>query len=300
MPVSRNRFTQRQYMLNTLFEVNHYLDTDLHEVNLHHHDFYEVYLLLEGAVYYSVDNRSYRLIPGDILLISPEELHQSRIDLNKSNYERMVLWISRRFMETYSTKETNLALCFDSHSPNRTNLIRLPSEHRKKAYDLTKELSFAKDAKEYASDVFCTGAMLQLLSILNHFYTVAPQAHDTPKDKGSVIVANALTYINAHYQEELSLDILAQKNFISKYYLSHEFQRNVGTSVYKYIIQKRLMVAYSLLSEHVLPKEACMLCGFGDYANFYRAFKKEYGMNPKAFAQLVRENEKKLESQINY
>ncbi len=283
-----NTFTQRQYMmLNSLFEINHYEDNDLYEVSLHHHNFYEIYLLLDGTVNYIIDNRNYRLLPGDILLISPEELHQSRIDAKKSKYERLVLWVSRRFIELYSTKDTDLAMCFNSKSPHRTNLIRLPVEQRKKISKLLYLIEENNHSEEFGSDVLCTGVLLQLLSNLNCFYLSASPEHDIPKDKSSTIVSNVLTYINEHYQDDLSLDDLADRNFISKYYLSHEFQRHVGTSVYKYIIQKRLMVAHSLLNEGILPKEACAICGFGDYANFYRAFKKAYGMNPKAYAQHV-------------
>ncbi len=286
MTKKNNVFTHRQYMmLDSLFEINHYIDTDLNEVALHHHNFYEVYLLLNGYVDYFIDNRKYKLLPGDILLISPEELHQSCINVAKSKYERLVLWISRSFMETYSTEVTNLTTCFNSHSAHRTNLVRLPAEQRQIIYTLLNEILKSKNSQQYANDVMCTGAILQLLANLNNFYTNAPQLHDVPQHRSSAVISNVLTYINGHYQEDLSLDELASKNFISKYYLAHEFKRQVGTSVYKYIMQKRLMVAHSLLCEGALPQKACFICGFTDYANFYRAFKKTYGISPKEFVQ---------------
>ena len=61
---------------------------ELGEVSLHHHDFYEIYLFLNGSVEYSIESRIYRLLPGDILLIGPMELHQPRIAKDHGPYER--------------------------------------------------------------------------------------------------------------------------------------------------------------------------------------------------------------------
>ena len=95
-----------------------------------------------------------------------------------------------------------------------------------------------------------------------------------------------LNYINDHYHEELSLDLLASRFFVNKYHLSHEFNRLVGTSIYRYVIQKRLVIAKQMLSDGLPPTDVYQHCGFGDYSNFYRAFKAEYGISPKDFSGL--------------
>ncbi|MFQ7002991.1 MAG: AraC family ligand binding domain-containing protein [Ruthenibacterium lactatiformans] len=87
-------FTQRQHMLRPGYEIFRYCDSELGEVSLHHHDFYEIYLFLNGSVEYSIESRIYRLLPGDILLIGPMELHQPRIAKDHGPYERMVLWLT--------------------------------------------------------------------------------------------------------------------------------------------------------------------------------------------------------------
>ena len=68
---------------------------------------------------------------------------------------------------------------------------------------------------------------------------------------------------------------------MSKYHLSHEFSRVVGTGVYRYIMLKRLLIARQMLSGGVAPGTVFSSCGFGDYANFYRAFKSQYGISPR-------------------
>ena len=57
-------FTQRQHMLRPGYEIFRYCDSELGEVSLHHHDFYEIYLFLNGSVEYSIESRIYACCPA--------------------------------------------------------------------------------------------------------------------------------------------------------------------------------------------------------------------------------------------
>ena len=69
-------FDPRQTMRKDTFEVFHYREPRPAGVEVHHHDFYEVYYLLGGEVEYWVEGRIIRMDPGDLLLINPMELHR--------------------------------------------------------------------------------------------------------------------------------------------------------------------------------------------------------------------------------
>lgn len=276
------KFNARQHMLVHSFEIFRYRDSYMNEVALHHHDFYEVYLFLNGNVNYTIESRNYRLLPGDLLLINPLELHQPRITHEKQPYERIVLWINRPFIEQLSSRQTNLTRCFDSSRPGHTNLLRLSPQHRQTVTGLMERLIAENDNSAYGGDLLAASCLIQLLVELNRMCMGTPQRHELT-DKSEPVISNVLQYINEHYAEELSLDLLAGTFFISKYHLSHEFNRLVGTSVYRYIIQKRLVIAKKMLGDGIPPTEVYQNCGFGDYANFYRAFKSEYHINPKEF-----------------
>ena len=101
------------------------------------------------------------------------------------------------------------------------------------------------------------------------------------------LVSQVLAYIGAHYQENITLESLAAEFYVSKYHLSHEFSHRVGTSIYRYVIFRRLLQARELMGAGLTPGEVYQNCGFGDYANFYRAFKGEYGISPREFAAQV-------------
>lgn len=81
---------------------------------------------------YSIESRIYRLLPGDILLIGPMELHQPRIAKDHGPYERMVLWLDKRYLEQLSTPQTSLTRCFDASAPATPICCacRLPSGRR--------------------------------------------------------------------------------------------------------------------------------------------------------------------------
>ena len=172
-------FTQRQHMLRPGYEIFRYCDSELGEVSLHHHDFYEIYLFLNGSVEYSIESRIYRLLPGDILLIGPMELHQPRIAKDHGPYERMVLWLDKRYLEQLSTPQTSLTRCFDASAPGHTNLLRLPPAQRAESQTLMERLAAESEgaqAAAYGSDVVARACLLQLLAGLNRFALAARPA----------------------------------------------------------------------------------------------------------------------------
>ena len=281
-----NPYTTRQSMIAPDYEVYRYHSAYMNEVELHHHDFYEIYLLLRGRVEYIVENQIYRVRPGDWMLISPLELHQARIATDADAYERIVLWIRRSFLESLSTPRTSLTRCFDTSVPGHTNLIRLPGTSGAQLRSTVERLCAAKAQQDYGSDLLAQGALMELLVGLNR--AAADRADIHPAGTSDQVVDAVLHYINQHYNEPLTLDLLAEKFFISKYHLLRKFDAQVGTTVHRYILQKLLLNDKQLLAFGLLPNEVCQYCGFGDYANFYRAFKSEYNQTPRQYVQSLR------------
>ena len=120
------RFDPRQTMQTDTFEVFHYKEPRPDAVEVHHHDFYEVYFLLEGQVEYWVEGRILRPNAGDLLLINPMELHRPMVHPESTTYERIVLWINKAYLEGL-TEDGQLSRCFD---PSLPNLIRPTATER--------------------------------------------------------------------------------------------------------------------------------------------------------------------------
>lgn len=61
----------------------------------------------------------------------------------------------------------------------------------------------------------------------------------------------------------------------------HKFKKETGYTLHNYIMQKRIFKAKKLIDEGCPITKASLLCGFTDYSNFLRAYKKIFNASPK-------------------
>lgn len=274
-------FESRQNMKNKKYEVFHYKEPKSSAVEVHDHDFYEVYFLLMGDVSYWVEGKTYHLEPGDFLLINPMTLHRPIVSESSPSYERIVLWINKEFLSGFKIGDTSLEKCFIKAMENQNNLLKASSAiAQANLTSLLAKLVRENYGREFGNELYSDGIFLQFMIELNRLsLNISNQVEDN--EEQSTLVSRVLEHITNNYTENISLDDLASKFYVSKYYLSHEFSKVVGTSVYRYIMLKRLSVAKQMLFENINANEVCFKCGFKDYTNFYRAFRAEYGISPK-------------------
>lgn len=276
------RFDPRQEMNSSTFEVFHYLDPVTHHMEAHYHDFYEIFFFIDGKIDYWIDGNLYHLMPGDILLIDSTELHKPVPAAETDRYERIVLWINKSYLA--NIEDGILNECFGKDRPSRNKVIRLSKEEKDEIFSLAHKLCKEFYGREFAGHIGAYSLLLQILVQINRLANentpVVSEEISTP-----TIISDIITYINERYSEKLTLDSIANHFFISKYYLSHEFKSAVNTSLYRYIMIKRLNEAYALLSKGYAASEVCSVCGFGDYTVFFRAFKAEFGITPTECAK---------------
>ena len=282
MPKQPQRYDPRQEMRYPDYELQHKRDFRLTDVALHHHDFYEIYFLIAGDVTYLVESKIIHVMPGDILLIPPHEQHQVLIRPEMSVYERYVLWVDGAMLQRLSSQQSDLQTLLSPGS----NQLRLKPEARAEVLSILEALHRERTSQEYGADLLRQSLMTQLLVTVNRLLASGGSQLDEDTRMSSV-VAQVINYVNLHYSEPISLDLLAERFFVSKFHLSHEFNRQVGTSLYRYIQRKRLLIARQLLDQGERPSKVCTACGFSDYTGFYRAFKAQYGISPRQYAPRI-------------
>lgn len=288
-------FDNRQVMRRPDYEIQHKLDLYLKDVKLHHHDFFEVYFLVSGDVTYSIEGRMYHLKPGDMLFVSPQELHSALIRPDMAPYERYVLWIAPELLANLSSPQSDLMHCFSGKTGYK-NHIHIPSAIRRNIRD-SMEMIFQESELEttaFGADLMGHSLITTLLVQLNRAVSERDAAigdEEEKPDPSSVLVTNVVDYLNLHYSEPISLDQLAEQFFVSKFHLSHTFTQTVGTSIYRYLQKKRLQIARQLLAQGEKASKIFSTCGFTDYAGFYRAFRAEYGLAPRDYASSIRQQQ---------
>ena len=279
MKKRHHSYQTRQEMYTKDYEIFYYSDVKLDKVSLHHHDFYECFLLISGNVSYYIEGRTYDLKPGDIVLVNTTELHQLVVKDHSIPYERIVLWEDKNFINSLSTEKTDLSACFYS---KKDSVIRLNLDLQQNIRTILHKLISIENYNGIGSDILFKAYFIELFVQLNLALQHNSIRHDADVKK-SLMITEIIDYINNHIDEELTIDSLSEHVFLSKYHLLREFKKHSGTTIHKYIIQKKLILSKELILKGIPITDVFKQCGFGDYSNFFRAFKKEYGVTPKNF-----------------
>ena len=105
-------------------------------------------------------------------------------------------------------------------------------------------------------------------------------------DKYCPIVRKAITYIQLHLSNNLTLKSIAKEINVSASYLSKLFNEETNTSISNYITKVRIEKATELLTFSKMPiQNIATYVGFSDLNYFSRCFKKEKGLTPTEYRQ---------------
>ncbi len=133
--------------------------------------------------------------------------------------------------------------------------------------------------------------LLALLAIIAGRSAAARKPATEGRGQHAFFINTVYYYVRDHLGEDLSLDTLAEKLYFNKYYIAHAFKRETGMPLHRYIAEKRMERARTLLLRGTPVHRAAAACGYADDAHFIRAFKKKYGLPPKKYCRLHGERE---------
>ena len=268
--------------LNDNFKIFHIRDKKDIKFEYHHHDFSKIVILIDGDLTYYIEGKAYILKPWDILFINKNEIHKPVINPNKY-YERIVIWLNPDFMAKYAQGNNNLLKCFEVAIKNNYNLLRLNIKSIEIIKNIIQDIQGCDNSNEFGSEILKESLFVQLMVLMNRLFLNSDKNRDLEDIQYDKTIEGVLNYINSNLENDLSIDTIASNFFISKYYLMRKFKSQIGSSIHNYIIQKRLILAKSLISEGLTMSNVCSKCGFNDYSSFVRAFKKVYGVSPSNY-----------------
>ncbi len=254
---------------------------------LHAHDYYEIYVHLEGARLYCVDDVIYELKPNQLLVIPPLHMHGLICDRDLVDYERCYLYITPEMLQRCGFGMVDLIKTIDKAYEKQKILCDLSEETAKQI----KEKLIVID--RYSQD--CLIEKAHRLEIFSHILSIlqimseALQAkdHPVPQSTSDNSILEILHYINDHFSQDISVESISRQFHISASSLAHKFREYVNKGIYEYILYKRIIRAKELMSTDSSLTDIAFQCGFGDYSNFLRVFKKNTGLSPKEYRNQI-------------
>ncbi len=270
-------YEKRGY-LNSNFRLFHISEKSDKTFDYHYHEFDKIVFMLEGDVTYTIEGNTYHLKPGDITLVRHNEIHRPEISPDV-NYDRYILYVMPNYISKSSDDEPSLSNCFQLASEKNEHVLSVDSERLSKITDLLRELEASLESQKYGAKLYCSAIFVQLMILINRV-TFSKRPHTVksePKDERIVAV---LKFINDNLTEDMSIERISKKFFISRYHLMRIFRDATGETIHSYIRKTRLLRAAELLRQGVPVVKASEECGFSEYSTFLRAFRTQFGKSP--------------------
>lgn len=221
----------------------------------------------EGTVTY--ENITYELSKGDIVLLDCRRRY-SHISSADNPWE--LLWIH--------FNGPSAGAYYDYIAKNRGHRFHFPDLHH--ISNSINELIHLHENRFDDTDIRSSAIIVNLL-------TSCCAKNNSAEDESALSykLEQILHYIDEHFPEKISLDYLADKFSISKYYLAREFKKTYAMTIVQYILTKKITQAKALLRYSNLPIEAIAAqCGIGDSSYFNKIFKKTEGMTASQYRRL--------------
>lgn len=262
-------------------KVHHNLDTvpSPEKFLLHAHRNCELYYFVSGNGYYTVEGTEYELVPGCLLVMRGGETHTPHIRPD-TPYERITVNFSPADFPLLSDEIDDIFV----NRPLGKNNMYIPGKDSARflADCMTR---ICREPQDKATRNRILAILMPVLAELYHIKNDRPISEEnirivTPSQGTSDTVAQIIEYINENLTTIKGLEVLEQEFFFSKSYINRIFKESTGSSVWDYIVLKRLLLSRTLLQEGKQANIVASECGFCDYSSFYRQFKQRFGVSP--------------------
>ena len=118
--------------------------------------------------------------------------------------------------------------------------------------------------------------------------TLSRALADVVKESSEDPIAQIGTYIEQHFAEELSLQGMSERFYLSREYISRRFKQQYGVNLSEYVLTIRMNEAKRLLeTSRQRIYEVAQAVGFSDDKYFRKVFKKQVGVTPNEFREQV-------------
>lgn len=243
---------------------------------IHCHDFFEIFLIIDGKVLHKVNGQTQLLTAGSMVLIRPEDVHFYE-EYEKEDCQFINLAFTRELLEDMFAYLREDSLREKLLSPLLPPIVVLSESEKYTAQSKLEQLALLSE-----NNSLVIRLRLKLLLtdfMVNYFYQYRSDENPIPLWLEEVL--------NESIKKEVfvkGVPALEDISGRSQAYISRMFKKYLRTTPTDYINGLRLNYAANMLIHSNMEiLEIALEAGFNNLSHFYHLFQKEYGVSPNKF-----------------
>ena len=245
----------------------------------HVHPFTEIFFITKGKGLMEIDDKVVSVKEGDLIIINPNCPHTEKSSFdNDEALEYIVFGINNLSLANRGITELKDEVI------NLTFYKILNFNHNKNEilYYLNR-LMREVESKEENYELVCKSILTLFIIYISRNSKSTLLITDT-SEKLNIECIKIKNYIDSHYSENITLDILSNLTYINKFHLVHLFTKQMGISPINYLINKRINESKNLLTTtNYSVRDISTIVGFSNPSYFSQMFKKVTCTSPKTF-----------------
>jgi AraC-like DNA-binding protein len=258
-------------------------DSRSYNVNMefqHFHHFYEFFILLDQSANHIIEGELYEIQPFDIVALKSNILHKTEYPKGSPKKRLIVNFIFSEHLLGLDEDFKELLTVFNHPMP----IYRFAETEQKVIFNLFNEIFTLSTSNDALKTLIIHHKFVELLYFIYNYKDRNLYKPGVISDSMTHKIYSITSFIHNNHQHELSLDFIADKFFISSYYLSHQFKKITGFTLINYIQMTRIRNAQQLLlSTNLKITAIAEQCGFTSFSQFNRVFNKLCHVSPSQF-----------------
>jgi AraC-like DNA-binding protein len=246
-----------------------------HAYPRHSHDYYVLSLIERGRQSFTHQGTKHRTPPGGLILINPGEVHTGEA-ADTQGFELRALYPSTSLMETAVFELTG------------RRVLPFFKEVQVDHHWATRHVSSLHQAiLDGAGLLESESRILWMMTQLIKRYADVGSSEPRP-GKEKKAIQQVRQYIDEHFAESVTLNMLAEQVALSPYYLLRAFHAEVGMPPYAYLENVRIGHTQRLIKVGKPLAEVAAEAGFSSQSHMTRQFKKIIGVTPGQYSRYIR------------
>ncbi|MBR5143852.1 MAG: AraC family transcriptional regulator [Clostridia bacterium] len=231
----------------------------------HYHPHYEIYFMKEGSCRYFIDDRTFDVEAGDVLIIPKGAIHNTTYTSSQPHSRLLV-----NFTDDYIPEDVLQVL-------DETRFL-----YRSREIARNIEEIFLKIEYEYANTDQYSKSLLRCYTAAMFYLIIRFPGDLEDATTGNDLIDSIVKYIKQNYMNDIKLSSVAKMKCVSAEHLSRTFKSCTGFGFNEYVTLLRLRKAEEMIHNepHKTISDIAYECGFNDGNYFSYKFKKMYGISP--------------------